>query len=283
MSTVQLVANHTLPSNDPLHSNFAPGRGLSPLCLDLPIDIDLHRGGHRGGLQLQDCRSLNMETGYASGTSASSSYQDPNKSEASTTLSTPKGWLIVPANSPADMDFDATTFGSLTQCKAATSLCDMECSRVERSDAHCLFDCERDRAGLDLKGNLSALEDSSFSQSYMQRGFAIADYTNSSMTSLNDYNNLNPGPTRWQAILLEVQMRIITNYSILSEVGSIGDRMANEAYSPLVGPYGDDERVSGILSCTTTLSDVVRSVFDSIPSSCKYSKGLTIVPYRAIP
>ncbi|KAL8860592.1 MAG: hypothetical protein Q9178_002945 [Gyalolechia marmorata] len=252
VSTVQFLAQEPLPSNDPVYSNFTPGRGLSPLCSDLPIERDQLPGG-RGVLSY--CLSLSQETegSYMSGTSASSSYQNATKSEDNTILSTPEGWLIMPVNPPADMDFYATTFGSLTQCKEATSLCNAEVSSTKWLDAYCLFDCKRDRAGLDFTGNLSDL---SFGTPTFDRGFVFADYTDSSMTSLNHYGYFNPGPTRWHAVLLEVQARIITGKNILSSLGSIGDPVTNEANAPLLGPYGNNERVSGILSCTTTLSDV---------------------------
>ncbi|KAL8910570.1 MAG: hypothetical protein Q9171_004152 [Xanthocarpia ochracea] len=150
------------------------------------------------------------------------------------------------------MDFNATTFGSLTQCKEATSLCDMEYSTMGSSDGLCSFDCKRDRAGFDLRSNFSNEGHMSFGLATTNRGFGIADYTNSSMTSLNKVSEYNPGPTRWEAIMFAVDPFDITNSSILSE-------------GVLFGPYGNDFiEVSGILSCTTTLSDVVRSVFDSI-------------------
>ncbi|KAL8716575.1 MAG: hypothetical protein Q9225_006106 [Loekoesia sp. 1 TL-2023] len=191
----------------------------------------------------------------------------------------PEGWLIVPAKPAADVDFEATTFGSSTSCEVVTGLCDILQPSVtenitelglnvteiganfeEMPLGDSAYNCKRDRAGLDLAGNFSDLRNYSY---YPTAGhdYAIIDYTDSSMSTTTDDFNLR-GPTLWYAVLFQVQMEFVTNQTmsesrtIKNHTGMAGNTTIEPIYG-LVGPDGKDGNwVSGILSCTTTLSDV---------------------------
>lgn len=134
---------------------------------------------------------------------------------------------MVPKDLPADIDFVATTIGSSTSCRDVTSLCDFEYPDVVKtnssgSDAdHELaptYDCKRERAGLDLVGNMST------SITNANHGPVLVHYTDSTMTTTAGDIDLR-GPTLWYAVLPYIR-------------------------SPI---YQD-----GILACSTELSDVVR-------------------------
>ncbi|KAI4261710.1 MAG: hypothetical protein L6R42_003090, partial [Xanthoria sp. 1 TBL-2021] len=59
------------------------------------------------------------------GDAPESTAENMKQSEVIEYIATAGGWIIVPSSPPANMDFEATTFGSSTSCKVVTNLCDI--------------------------------------------------------------------------------------------------------------------------------------------------------------
>ncbi|KAL8787290.1 MAG: hypothetical protein Q9213_002281 [Squamulea squamosa] len=120
VSTVQYVATVVVPPSDSTFETFAPGRGLWEGYLDLPSYFE----------SVNDTRTDNpdgVDTVIApvigpinDKPERQSSYQGVNSSEETRYLSIRDGWLIVPAETPAHIDFEATTFGNLTDLRDST-------------------------------------------------------------------------------------------------------------------------------------------------------------------
>ncbi|KAL8866507.1 MAG: hypothetical protein Q9174_006264, partial [Haloplaca sp. 1 TL-2023] len=273
-STVDLVARDVLPTGDPMYANFIPGRGLSAACLDLPP----YSPEWTGFLPPHyDCLALSPLLGSHDETLSGHPDQAANKSAANTVLSTPEGWMIVPVDLPTDIDFDATTFGSQTECRTVTDLCSLTRTRINDLPVDSLrspallgaasYDCRQARAGLDLTGNFSELHDP---DSPADHGFTIVEYSDSTMSKSmspgNESRSLR-GPTLWYATLLQVPSTFATNSehllneTIIKDSGGGNGNVSIAASGGLVGPNSSGGNlVSSILACATTLADVEYSM-----------------------
>ncbi|KAI4090337.1 MAG: hypothetical protein L6R37_007898 [Teloschistes peruensis] len=104
-------------------------------------------------------------------------------------VSDPQGWLIVPSDLPADINFVATTIGSFTSCRNGTQLCDLAFTPAYTYNY--TYNCKRDIAGLDLVANMSTADD----------GPVLVYYADSTMNTPAGDIDLQ-GPTLWYAVLL---------------------------------------------------------------------------------
>lgn len=228
-----------------------------------------------------------------------SSNSDVTDSDVAKYLNTSGGWLILPAKPPANIDFEATTFGSSTSCRMVTGLCDIEQGIEPWGNNIVGFDtsptnstapsnpkettysptedfaynCKIDRAGLNLVGNFSDIHNVSApydvsAYDSTNYGFAIVHYTDSTMAITSDYGFV-PGSTEWYAALLRIPVQFLENKILLSynsskdyKTGPSGNRSITPLFGLLGGKDYSSEWVSGILSCTTTLSDVVRPIYN---------------------
>lgn len=228
---MQFITRNKLPPDNPIYRSFAPARGTSSIF-----------------------------EGFVT------SYQ--NSSETNVPLSKPEGWLIVPSHLPANIDFEATTFGSLTKCDVVTHLCDIVFHSNNTNDKdfwlqNVTYDCKHDTAGLDLRGNFSDVGNSA-KYSLTDTGYALEFYTDSTRSIPMTDATTATGPTFWYAALLQVNRGFLTS-ELLVEKGIPGVNKSSSSITPLFGlvansPFDNDVQVSSILSCTTTLSDVVRPI-----------------------
>lgn len=269
---MQHVARYSLPLDDATYKYLGPGRGLSPLCLDLPpYDPDPLS---QNSTDHFECLNLTTPNWY-------SVSPDVNKSVTNKILNKPEGWFYGPAKPPAELDFEATTFGSVTSCDMVTDLCDIfQHTVTEQSevvDQNSIntgtnsteqipvgdygYDCKRDRAGLNIRGNFSDIRDPA------GFGFDILDFTDSTMSTITEDMNLR-GPTLWYAVLVQVRAEFVkddtwTLFNVTSGHNGTSGMVFIERLSGFVGPgRSGGNWISGILSCNTTVSDVVRLVLD---------------------
>ncbi|KAL8754690.1 MAG: hypothetical protein Q9199_004165 [Rusavskia elegans] len=237
VSTVQYTSREALASDDLARSSFTPGCGLQPACMDLPrMDFQTDPGLE----QITACYTTPEDA-------PESTAESMKQPEAIEYIATPEGWIIVPGSPPANMDFEATTFGSSTSCRVVTNLCDIvQPVRTVNDTSYgggqeevlgdFAYDCKRDRAGLELSGNASDLRNASLFLSAGQ-GFVIEYYTDSTMTAF---------VTNWTLLEYEV---------VTYPTGSSGNRSVTPKVGVL-GPGGTGYLFTSILSCTTVLSDV---------------------------
>lgn len=209
-----------IPSSSPVYTTFTPGRGLSPEC-QAEMPLDLYDGQRNPELISQTQKCLDSVGNVTNNPSAylTSSYHTTNHSNANTYLSKPEGWLIVPANIPAALNFRASTFGSLTKCEVVSNFCDITVP-VEVTDQHLwvgdfTYDCNLDRTGMIFYGNVSNLRNSSSS---FQAGhtFALGYYTDSTKTTLLSENKTMSGPSISYAALLQVQWEFVANQTLMN-------------------------------------------------------------------
>ncbi|KAI4251776.1 MAG: hypothetical protein L6R42_008238, partial [Xanthoria sp. 1 TBL-2021] len=279
VSTVQFIARDILPLDDPAYSSFKPGRGLPSACIDLPLFAPDESDGIQRALpvltkpeeeQLEACYSF-LENKIALYNSKSSAGNMNQNEAIDMPLQKPEGWLLVPAATPTNVDFEATTFGSSTDCKVVTNLCDIVQPVMTVNDTRSpeapkevpmgdfAYDCKRGRAGLQLAGNASDLRNSSLFPS-AGHGFVVQYYTDSTKTAISNRND-ERGPQFWYAVLLQVPVEDVTNPALLdyrvvtNHTGLSGNRSVAPAVG-LVGPGDRGDLFTSILSCATTLSDV---------------------------
>lgn len=146
-----------IPPSSPVYTTFTPGRSLSPEC-QAEMPLDLYDGQRNPKLISQNKKCLDSVGKVTDNSSVylTSSYHTRNHSNANTYLSMPEGWLIVPANIPANWNFRASTFGSLTKCEVVSNFCDIIVP-VEVTDQYLwvgdfTYDCNLDnRTGLVFK------------------------------------------------------------------------------------------------------------------------------------
>lgn len=245
---------------------------MSPACLDVPpLAPDAGFSPELGR-----CLQLQLDNPNKPGSPCRRSYE--NISEANRIISKPEGWLIVPATTATELEFKATTFGSSTSCEVVTGRYDVvqpmmtepfyeEFVEVPFGDA--AYDCKRDRAGLDLTGNFSTLgydlyrptADSNYA---FDNNYAFVTYTDSSMSTLetNGMGQLRR-PTYWYALPFRVQLEFVINETLLdynivkTHTGTSGNTTIEPIFGLVRRDSTDGSLVNGILSCTTTLSDVV--------------------------
>lgn len=242
---MQYTVLKALPTSNFLDGDFTPGRGLSPTCLEQNQE-------HSDWWWY--CDELTRDAENSSG-SRLASQRDANR-----IVNVSEGWLIMPGSYPVNIDFDATTFGSFTSCKVVTNLCDI----IPRSlFGHTMFayDCRHEKAGLDLTGNFSDIRSSSANRFTADYGFTLREYTDPTFKIYFDSTeerNLS-GPTFWNAAVIQVLMEFVGNRDLLltktmveSSQSKESDRRENSYYA------------SSILSCTTTVSDVVRPFLNDI-------------------
>ena len=272
MSTVQFIARDVLPLNGSAYSTFKPGRGLPSVCNDLPPFAPDQSDGTMGIIPvLTGPEKQHLNACYSFLEELSSRSLSENTKEF-TKLEKPEGWFLVPDAPPADVDFQATTFGSSTSCKVVTSLCDVIQPTMIVNDTGSreapkevptgdfAYECKSGRAGLELSGNASEVRNPSRFPS-AGHGFIVQYY--SDPTRITRSKGLDErGPTFWYAVLLQVPIkdvhepslltyRVVTNYT-----GMSGNRSVTPTVG-LVGPSDKGDLFTSILSCTTTLSDVV--------------------------
>lgn len=184
MSTVQYFTHEPLPTDSPIYDSFAPSREISPGCLDLPPLGPYTTAAYYA------CIGLSTKN-----------------NSVDIVVSDPYGWLVVPKDVPSDIDFVATTIGSSTKCRAITPLCDLNHVNVLTNSSGpegnpssrylgLSYECKRDKAGLDLVGNISATVNAT-----TDSGFQIVEYTDSTMTTTSGDTDLR-GPTLWYAAIV---------------------------------------------------------------------------------
>ncbi|KAL8635304.1 MAG: hypothetical protein Q9228_007192 [Teloschistes exilis] len=109
VSTVQYFAQEPLPLDSLIYDTFAPSRKISPTCVDLPPSSQSATPAYH--------TCIGLSTG-------GNSEVDKEDSD-DIVVSDPQGWLTVPRDLPADINFVATTIGSSTSCRNVTQLCDL--------------------------------------------------------------------------------------------------------------------------------------------------------------
>lgn len=254
---MQYTSRDALASDDLARSSFTPGRGLPPACTDpIPTDPEWQH--------IAACYTTPQNPEDA----PESTAESMKHSEAIEYIATTEGWIIVPSSPPANMDFEATTFGSSTSCKVVTNLCDIvqpvwTVNHTSYGEGQVevpgdfAYDCKRDRAGLELSGNASDLRNASLFLS-AGHGFVVEYYTDSTMSTISNEMDLR-GPTLWYAVLLQLPAAFVTNGTLLEyEVVTYPTRLSsNKSVTSSVGLVGAGDLFTSILSCTTVLSDVV--------------------------
>ncbi|KAL8661148.1 MAG: hypothetical protein Q9202_005863 [Teloschistes flavicans] len=152
-------------------------------------------------------------------------------------ISDPYGWLVVPKDVPSDIDFVATTIGSSTKCRAVTPLCDLNHVTVLTNFSGpegnyssyypvLSYECKRDKAGLDLVGNMSATMNAT-----TVSGFQLVEYTDPTMTTTSGDTDLR-GPTLWYAAILQ------TNFpTTVGEILICSTELSDVKYSYEAGVY----------------------------------------------
>ncbi|KAL8911289.1 MAG: hypothetical protein Q9171_003536 [Xanthocarpia ochracea] len=248
VSTEWIYTKHRVSPDSPAYKDFTPGRGLPSKCLESATD------GY--------CRDWKTDKVPASG----SDLLDRNRVRPGDIVRSREGSLVAALLYAEDeTDFETTTIGSLTSCQPITHNCNIAQSTkdspilarslnstITGKECHSItpvdftYNCTRDRAGLDLQGK--------FSDMAGQR-FAITHYTSSAMDSPEDFGVVH-GPTHWYAVVLKVQSDFVT----------YGDFLDNREGWNNLPRDGEDETTwaSSILSCNTTMLDVVSQVLDCI-------------------
>ena len=267
--------------------DFAPGRGLSPACLQLRIPKT----------RLENPSALYNYTGSCILEKGSNNFSVAalknlpeytkilaNSSNLNRIFTNSNGSMILPANPPVSTNFEATTFGSSTTCHIVTDLCDWTSvtqpyasspDAMEKNSGNSSlpgsfsqkihFQCKPHRASIKLTGSVSVSRDlkgnhsDSGGTSFEQFAQRLVYYKNSSMSAPNP-SLLPDGPTTWFALIFGVESHYILNSSVLDSINNASHVGAffNQSVTPIFGlvSLGDVE-VGGVLSCTTVLSEVV--------------------------
>ncbi|KAL8651901.1 MAG: hypothetical protein Q9226_004490 [Calogaya cf. arnoldii] len=250
VSTVQFIARDVLPLNGSAHSKFKPGRGLPSVCIDLPPFAPDQEDGTMGIIPvLTEPEKQHLNACYSFLNKLNNKEDTPgtpsDNMKEYTSLEKPEGWFLVPDAPPADVDFQATTFGSSTSCKVVTSLCDIIQPTMIVNDTGSgeapkevpigdfAYECKRDRAGLELSGNASEVRNPSRFPS-AGHGFIVQYYSDATRSTLN--NGLDErGPTYWYAVLLQVPIEDVRKPSLLeyhvvtNHTGTLGNRSVTPA------------------------------------------------------
>ncbi|KAL8904196.1 MAG: hypothetical protein Q9207_003433 [Kuettlingeria erythrocarpa] len=262
VSTVQLTLMETLQPGDPKLSEFSPGRGLLSDILN-PLETRDESIPKSGTCDAQSdnrfCRQAKIAREYAE--------LMTNSSETNKVLSRSEGSMILPIDHTTIADFQATTFGSRMSCRVVTDLCDVIIL------ANTSYDCTVQRAGLNFDGSLiQALTDDLDSTT---SGFRLCYYNDSSMSTLSNTNELisspqSDGPTIWFAVALQVESGLLPidedikaieswhESSIKQGLGIPSKVHSTFGFVPIFGSGATNSfmQFGGVLSCTTTASDV---------------------------
>lgn len=170
---MQYFAQEPLPLDSLIYDTFARSRKISPTCVDLP----------------PSSQSATPAFHACIGLSTLGNSEVDNEDSDDIVVSDPQGWLIVPSDLPADINFVATTIGSFTSCRNGTQLCDLAFTPAYTYNY--TYNCKRDIAGLDLVANMSTADD----------GPVLVYYADSTMNTPAGDIDLQ-GPTLWYAVLL---------------------------------------------------------------------------------
>lgn len=256
---MQYTTVRYVPHGDPSLNDFAPGRGLSHACLNLPDALNPDDPSFQTVQDPyigSDCY-LEGEL-YSPSLLNSSDYAKilVNESKVNTIVSKSEGSLIVPASPLANMDFEATTFGSSTSCEVITDLCDIESVYLSDADestikSYITYECRSDKAGLDLSGN--------FDYDRMDP-VTLVYYRNATMSVVQSTLIAN-GPKQWFALVMSVDLDFVPDPATVQAIRDEwqSKSVSNTSITPVFGLVQSGRaKVSGILSCTNTLSDVVR-------------------------
>ncbi|KAL8952970.1 MAG: hypothetical protein Q9222_001146 [Ikaeria aurantiellina] len=199
------------------------------------------------------------------------------------------------------MHYEAVSIGSKTRCNTVTDLCDIEqhtkLTNVTQSTGgvdvnatelsswgDASFLCQRDIAGLDLVGNFSDLRNSSLLTSMDRPGFRIVYCQKSTKETVVDGLDIY-GPSLSYAVLLQVQADLVTNPELLphnatsNHPGFSHDTFDRSLFGLVATTTDEGAWANGILSCNTTLSDVVGS-FSICPYQMAYMKWLQTYSFR---
>ena len=232
--------------------DFAPGRGLHRDTLNPPSAETI--------FIYKDCDEQ-RDSNYCRRVRSAREYADliTNSSKTNRIVSRPEGTMILPTDYPTIVEFMATTFGSLTSCKVVTDLCDFW-----GVPENITYRCTVDKAGVDLNGVFQPMERNDF-DSY-NPGFSIRYYTKYSMPA-----PINTEKDLIFAIASQVESGLLPLAAYLESY----QRMSNSSFEhgpdgvrkiyPTFGfvPLAEHTRIGGILSCSTSLSDVVRQTPES--------------------
>ena len=145
---------------------FTPGRGFNSTCLSNPLGID--------GGSLDGPISCIIDPGHAGTIPQLLNETEFFRTAANTSnvnlVYLSDGYAVLgPAKPPLDLDFQATSFGSQTSCRALTGLCDAQSTLYEDSadPSDFNFVCNATVAGLNMTGNfmnvLAPLDESGLS------------------------------------------------------------------------------------------------------------------------
>ena len=263
MATVQYTSTSEVEFTD-----FEPGRQL-PLQCERPMPNtrsvpDQHRcllGPHVGSNapQLSEFAKISA-----------------NKSTTNRIYTKPEGGsLIFPARFPLDLNFRAISLGASTSCKVVTEFCDMEWDidqynlKTNRTGSDVVFICEVERAGMNWKGYLSQIDNPEVCAT-AKYGFCIRYYTNTTHSTYDDTRNpiTKYNSEFWWSIVFGIDFQFIpdlTAIAILEDTIDSEDTNATYRKNKLPTTFGlvpraGEDGAAGILSCSTALSDVVRSI-----------------------
>lgn len=251
-----------LQPDDPTLSDFSPGRGLSPLYLN-PIET-----GDTGSIPKPgDCNAQN-ENGPCQARRNGREYAKlmTNSSTINRIISKSEGSMILPANHRTIADYQATTFGCLTSCRVVTDLCDIVATLGPSAIVNTSYRCTVDRAGLNLSGDfIQTTVGEDFDSN--NPGFSLRYYTDSSMSALihtegGIFSSLSDGPTIWFAVGMQLEVGLLPIDESIKMITSLEEYPGEEESAKLNSTFGfvpllNPMHVGGILSCTTSLSDVV--------------------------
>lgn len=131
----------------------------------------------------------------------------------------------MPTNPLANIDFDATTFGSLTSCQVVTNLCQINASYVPgKIPGDIEYICGLATAGLNLAGNLSDIRSVGNDSITAGYSFALQKYTGptfekevdrSTSRAKGEKRNLY-GPTFYNAAVLQASIEFLGNSNLLA-------------------------------------------------------------------
>ena len=270
-------------------------RGLAPLPNSLPQPFSPGRKFNTSCLDASDPRA-----GPCYGVAGRPSYKaerartQRNVSDISQIKNIGGGSVLMPAKLPSNIDFDASTIGSKTNCTVVTHLCEIYpgFANNEGDGLYYINDtflnCTRGKAGMNFEDTLSG---AAYPFNSLTAFISVDYFTDGTMSVLN--GSWTNGSTWWSTVLFTVEEDYVSDNATLNalintlnsvsrELPQSSLRLVNikNSVSPnqqvyleskpnpipdvsgLVPDLSGEKTYGGIMSCVTKLSDVVGTFHD---------------------